>query len=44
MLVFTAILLGMAGCNGGDTRSDVKAPGLDKSSKTEVLDASAAGC
>jgi Protein of unknown function (DUF1264) len=42
MLVFTAILLGMAGSNGGDTRSNVKAPGTDVSAKTEVLQAGAA--
>ena len=42
MLGFTAIVLGMAGCNGGDTRSDVKALGTDKSAKTKVQEASAA--
>src|SRR3954463_13145674 len=32
----------VAGCNGGDTRSGVQAPGKEASAKTEILEAGAA--
>jgi hypothetical protein len=37
-----AVALAAAGCNGGKTESDVKAPGADTSAKTDVLEAGAA--
>lgn len=36
-----ALSWAIAGCNGGDTHSDVKAPGADKSVKTDVLETGA---
>ena len=36
------LLFTVAGCNGGDTQSNVNAPGSEKSAKTDVLEAGAA--
>jgi uncharacterized protein DUF1264 len=41
-LILTALACGVAGCNGGDTHSDVNAPGSSASTKTRILEAGAA--
>jgi hypothetical protein len=41
-LILTAFACSFGGCNGGDTHSDVNAPGSDKSVKTRILEAGAA--
>jgi hypothetical protein len=41
-LMCAAVACGIAGCNGGDTHSNVEAPGSGKSAKTRALEAGAA--
>jgi uncharacterized protein DUF1264 len=43
MVAVTVVaVVSLAACNGGDTHSEVKAPGADKTAKTDVLEAGAA--
>jgi hypothetical protein len=42
VLVVSTVVLTLAGCNGGDTQSNVRAPGAQTSARTQVLEAGAA--